>query len=216
MTDAEFDAALIAAAFAVAADQGWGGVSVAAAARFGDLKLDRARQRFPGRTAILLRFGLLADQHALSEVIPGAPVREALFDLIMRRLDAFQPHRAGLASLFRALPGDPGTALMLAAATRRSMGWMLEAAGVPAAGPLGGLRTHGLTAVWLWTLRTWRTDETADLAPTMAALDRALGQAEQAAEWLPPPPRPSVKPVPPIADPAPSPPLDPGFPPPLA
>jgi hypothetical protein len=198
MDDTEFDTALITAAFALADEQGWSAVNVAAAATLAGLKLDRARQRFPGRAAILMRFGLLADQHALSGMTPGAPVREALFDLIMRRLDAFQPHRAGLMALFRALPGEPGTALMLALATQRSMAWLLEAAGVPATGPFGGLRAKGLVAVWLWTLRTWRTDETTDLAPTMAALDRALGQAQQASEWLPPPPRsPTREPEPP-------------------
>jgi AcrR family transcriptional regulator len=194
MSDAEFDAALIEAAFALAAERGWSEVSVAAAARLAGLPLDRARQRFPGRAAILLRFGLIADQQAVAEVAAGAPVREALFDMIMRRLDAFQPHRAGLLALFRALPGEPGTALLLAAATQRSMDWLLEAAGVPASGPLGGLRARGLTLVWLWTLRAWRGDESADLSATMAALDRALGRAEQASEWLPPPPRPPAKP----------------------
>jgi hypothetical protein len=42
----------------------------------------------------------------------------------------------------------------------------------------------GLVAVWLWTMRTWRGDETEDLSATMAALDSALRRAERAAEWL--------------------------------
>ena len=42
----------------------------------------------------------------------------------------------------------------------------------------------GLLAVWLWTIRAWRTDDSEDLSATMAALDAALRRAEQAAEWL--------------------------------
>ena len=61
---------------------------------------------------------------------------------------------------------------------------MLEAAGIPTRGIHGELRVKGLVAVWLWTLRAWRADDSEDLAATMAALDTALRRAEQAAGWL--------------------------------
>jgi ubiquinone biosynthesis protein COQ9 len=184
MDDAAFDHALIAAAFQMAAEQGWRSVSVAAAARAAGLPLAQARERFPGRAAILLRFGRLADQSALAEVPSNGAARDRLFDLLMKRIDMFQAHRAGVLALFRALPAEPPTALLLALATRRSMRWMLEAAGIPAVGLRGEFRVKGLVAVWLWAMRTWRSDETEDLSATMAALDKALRRAEQAAEWL--------------------------------
>ena len=108
-------------------------------------------------------------------------MRDRLFDLLMRRIDALQAHRAGVLALLRALPADPPTALLLALATRRSMRWMLEAAGIPTRGIHGELRVKGLVAVWLWTVRAWRADDNEDLAATMAALDAALRRAEQAA-----------------------------------
>ena len=74
----------------------------------------------------------------------------------MRRIDALQAHRAGVLALLRALPAEPPTALLLACATRRSMRWMLEAAGIPTRGVRGELRVKGLLAVWLWTIRAWR------------------------------------------------------------
>ncbi len=184
MDDAQFDAALIAAAFQLAAESGWQTVSAAAAARAAGLPLVQARERFPGRAAILLRFGRLADRASLAEVPPEGSARDRLFDLLMRRIDVFQAHRAGVLALFRAVPAQPPTALLLALATRRSMRWLLEAAGIPTRGLRGELRVKGLVAVWLWTMRAWRGDETEDLSVTMAALDRALGRAEQAAEWL--------------------------------
>jgi ubiquinone biosynthesis protein COQ9 len=195
MDDAEFDRQLIAAAFQLAAEDGWRSVSVAAAARTAGLALVRARERFPGRSTILLRFGRLADQAALAELPSDGPPRDRLFDLLMRRIDVFQAHRAGVLALLRALPAEPPTALMLALATRRSMRWMLDTADLSAGGIRGELRVKGLVAVWLWTMRAWQADETEDLSATMAALDAALRRAEQAAEWLgwsgraaPPPP----------------------------
>ncbi len=104
--------------------------------------------------------------------------------MLMRRIDVLQAHRDGLLALLRVLPTDPPLAILLALATRRSMRWLLEAAGVSARGLRGELRVRGLVAVWLWTLRAWRTDESADLSATMAALDHALRRAEQAAGWL--------------------------------
>jgi ubiquinone biosynthesis protein COQ9 len=184
MDDAQFDAALIAAAFQLAMESGWQSVSAAAAARAAGLPLAQARERFPGRAAILLRFGRLADRASLVEVPPEGSARDRLFDLLMRRIDVFQAHRAGVLALFRALPAEPPTALLLALATRWSMRWLLEAAGIPTRGLRGELRVKGLVAVWLWTMRAWRGDETEDLSATMAALDRALGRAERAAEWL--------------------------------
>jgi ubiquinone biosynthesis protein COQ9 len=180
----EFDSALIREAFAQAAARGWRSVSVAAAARAAGLPLTQARARFPSRSAILLRFGVLADKMALADVTPEAPARETLFDLLMRRFDALQAHRPGIVALLHALPADPPAALLLTLATLRSMRWMLDAAGVPTGGPLGALRVQALLGVWLYALRAWEKDESADLSATMAALDRALDRAERLADWV--------------------------------
>ena len=184
MDDAAFDSALVAAFFQLAAQRGWARASVAAAAREASLPLDRARTRFPSRAVLLIRFGRMADQAALAEVPADGSVRDKLFDLLMRRIDALQTHRAGVMALVHALPTEPPTALLLACATRRSMRWMLEAAGCAARGLRGELRVRGLVGVWLWTLRAWERDESTDLSATMAALDAALRRVERIAGWL--------------------------------
>ncbi len=184
MSHTEQDAALVAAALAIAADKGWRAVTVMDAARAAGVPLPLARERFPSRGAILMGLGRMADQAVLAEVPTDGSVRDRLFDLLMRRLDAFQQHRPGVVAVLRSLPSDPATAIMLACATRRSMRWMLDAAGVSTAGLGGELRLRGLIGVWLWAVRAWEKDESEDLSATMAALDTALGRAEQAAKWL--------------------------------
>lgn len=185
MQDSAFDQTLIASAFALAAEAGWNRVTVADAARRADLPLPDARRRFPGTAAILLRFGQMADAAALDGATDEGPLKDRLFDIVMRRIDVLQAHRDGVLALFQALPAHPATALMLLDATRRSMGWLLDAAGAGSGGPGGGLRVAGLEAVWLWTVRAWTRDDTADLGPTMAALDAALERAGNLARWLP-------------------------------
>jgi ubiquinone biosynthesis protein COQ9 len=184
MDDAAFDNALIAAAFQVIAERGWARVSIADAASSAGLSLARARERFPSRAAMLLRFGRLADQAALAETPADGSTRDKLFYVLMRRVDALQAHRAGVLALLHDLPAHPATALMLALANRRSMRWMLGAAGIPVVGINGELRVKGLLAVWLWTIRAWRTDDSTDLSATMAALDVALQRAERMASWI--------------------------------
>ena len=184
MSDVDFDGALIAAFFRLVGEKGWRGASVAEAARAAALSVAEARARFPGRVVVLLRFGRMADQAALAETPKDGTVRDKLFDLLMRRFDALQAHRAGMIALRRALPFQPPLALMLACQTRRSMRWMLDTAGVSTAGPRGALRVRGLVAVWLWTLRAWERDDSTDLSGTMAALDAALRRADRLAAWL--------------------------------
>ena len=177
MDDTEFDKALVAAAFMQAGLTGWGSLSVVEAAQSAGLKLDEARARFPGPEAVLMRFGLIADQAALAEPPTEPRARDRLFDLIMRRFDVLQAHRDGMVALLQYLPANPALTLALGGGTLRSMGWLLEAAGIPATGFRGRLRANGLVGVWLYTLRAWRDDQSADLAGTMAALDKALDQA---------------------------------------
>lgn len=185
MDDKTFDAAVIAAVFGQAALRGWPDVNIVEAARDADLPLDRVRMRFPGRGAVLLRFGAQADGAALAFGSTEPSARERLFDILMARYDALQQHRAGIVQLMRALRTDPGTSLLLYTSTLRSMKWLLEGAGIPASGLLGQVRVHGLLALWMYGLRAWETDESADLSATMAAVDRGLDRAIQAENMLP-------------------------------
>ena len=204
MQDIDLDHALIAAVFEQAALRGWPDVSIVDAARDAGLPLDRVRARFPGRIEMLLRFGVMADQAALSGGSEEPNARERLFDILMLRFDALQKHRAGVQSLMAALRTDPGTSFALYGANLRSMKWMLDGAGIPSNGVVGALRVHGLLALWFYALRAWEQDESADLAATMAAVDRGLDRAIQA-EGMLPGRRPEAEPMP---EPEPLPPMD--------
>jgi hypothetical protein len=185
MDDKDLDRAFLTALFEQAALRGWADASLADAARDAGLPLDRVRARFPGKGAVLLRFGQVADGLALGAGTPDETPRERLFDMVMRRFDALQAHRDGVIALLRELPRDPGTSTLLYGATLRSMAWLLDAAGVPTTGLSGMLRVHGLLAIWLRALRAWQMDESADLSATMAAVDKGLDQAVRAENWLP-------------------------------
>jgi ubiquinone biosynthesis protein COQ9 len=174
------DDALIASAFTIIAEGGWSRLSIAEAARRAGLDLAATRRRFPCKLTMLMRFNTMADTAALTGALTEGPVRDRIFDIVMRRIDTLQAHRPGVIALLRDLPRDPLAALALGPASLRSMAWMLEGVGLTAQGLRGQLRTQGMLALWLATVRAWSKDDSEDLSATMAALDKALDRAAQA------------------------------------
>ncbi|MEC7576790.1 MAG: TetR family transcriptional regulator, partial [Pseudomonadota bacterium] len=73
---------------------------------------------------------------------------------------------------------DPKQAVISCPHLCRSMSWMLEAAGIEVGGIKGAMKVAGLTALYIKTLRVWRSDESVDMAKVMAALDKDLGRVE--------------------------------------
>ena len=185
----DIDTRLVAGLWQVVAGHGWSGLSMRRVAAASGIAPAEIRRRCPSPCQLLALHGRVMDQAVLAGTVPGATLdtntpRDRIFDVLMRRIDAMQPHRAGILRLFDDLRRDPLLALALLASVPRSMAWMLEAAGLGAGGLAGLARAKGLTAVWLATIRAWADDDSVDLGPTMAALDRALDRAEQVARAL--------------------------------
>lgn len=178
MNNHDFEIALVDAAFALGAERGWSSVSVAATARHARLDPSRARELFPCTGTILRKFGQQADSAVLLHPATDESVKDRLFDILLRRFDFLQERRAGVLALMRHLPLCPPMAVALAEMHLVSMGWLLEGAGIGATGFSGELKKRGLLAVWLYALRVWSTDESPDLAATMAAVDSALAKAD--------------------------------------
>jgi AcrR family transcriptional regulator len=177
---------LVAALWQVVATHGWPGLTMHRLARAAGVPLAEIRRQIPSRLHLLKLHGRAMDATALAggpSEQQGTP-RDRVFDVLMRRIDAMQPHRAGILRLFEDVKHDPLLGLLLLAELPCSMAWMLESAGLSPAGLPGLLRVKGTTAVWLATVRAWAKDETQDLGPTMAALDKALDQAERVARTL--------------------------------
>ncbi|MBB3897107.1 TetR family transcriptional regulator [Roseococcus suduntuyensis] len=170
----------------VLAGGGWSALTMRAVAAEAGITLAELRARFASPLEMLRAHAAAVDAAVIEGTMEDdtSTARDRLFDVLMRRLDMLQPNRAGVVRLMHDLPRDPFLALWLATEQPRTMRWMLEAAGLEATGPKGALRAHGLGVIWLATLRAWEKDESEDLSATMAALDRALDQADKAARSL--------------------------------
>jgi len=186
MTETATDETLIAALWRVIAAHGWPGLTMRRLAAEAGTDTATLRERFPTRLDPLLLHGRVMDQAVLAGTIPGqgGSARDRVFDVLMRRLDAMQPHRAGILRLFEDMRRDPAIALALTPHIGIAMRWMLEAAEVEAKSCEARLLALGLAGVWLATIRAWARDDSPDMGSTIAALDAALDRAERLARQL--------------------------------
>jgi AcrR family transcriptional regulator len=174
----------VAVALSLAAEKGWRDLALADIAAGARLSLAELYALYPSKQAILTAYSRGIDMAVLAEAEkPEGPAKDRLFDVLMRRLDKLDPHKAGLKRIAEDTARDPLATACSLARLDRSMAAMLEAAGISAAGLPGLLRTKGLAAVYLHGLRAWLRDDSPDKAKTMAALDKALGRADRMAAW---------------------------------
>ncbi len=170
---------LVSAALTLAASRPWNEISLLEIADAAQMPLDEVRRTVGAKSQVLASFMRMVDDEVLkrapTKVVDGAR-RDALFEVIMNRLEVLEPHKAALRSITKTAPTDT-TLLMPYLNMQR---WMLTAAGINADGPSGLLRTGGLGSLYASVFRTWLEDDDPGLARTMAALDRRLRRSESA------------------------------------
>ncbi|MBI3437365.1 MAG: hypothetical protein HY054_01705 [Proteobacteria bacterium] len=109
----------------------------------------------------------------------GQSVRDRLFDLIMKRFEAMEPHRAAVLAMEAGFDRDP---ILLTAQHQRHVRcarWVLALAGLEADGMTGNARAQGLGVIIGQARAAWRGDDAGDFAKTMASLDKNLRRAEE-------------------------------------
>jgi AcrR family transcriptional regulator len=166
----------------LAAAKGWAETSLADIAEAAGLTLAQLHGTYPSKTAILAAYTTRIDEAVLNDIDPelaDKSRRERLFDVLMKRFEAMEPHKEAVRSILRASASNVEVLARGPLSLYRSMRWMLEAAGIPSSGVRGQLRIKGLALIYLAVLRAWLNDDSEDMSRTMAALDRQLGRAER-------------------------------------
>jgi AcrR family transcriptional regulator len=157
------------AALALAADRPWNEISLRDIAQAAGVGFAELYARAPSKRALLTRLSRRFDQAALAAGAEGE-THDRLFDIVMARIEAMEPHRLALIAIARD-EGAPALACRFPLTARA----VLEGAGVSTDGWRGKLRTAAMTAVWARVLQVWRDDEGA-LNRTMAEIDKRLRQ----------------------------------------
>ena len=165
---------LVNALLALLATHPWQKISMADIARAAGLAPADAVRVHAGKTAVLKAFLKQIDGAVLAAPGGDGSVRDRLFDLSMGRFDALAPHKKAVT----ALAADPCAAACLLAHLLAAMSRTLDHAGAGGDGLEKFIRTNGLALIFANAFRVWIKDDSPDMGPTMAALDRGLRRAE--------------------------------------
>ena len=173
---------IVEALMELAGERAFAEITITEIAARANVTLAEFRDCFPSKGAVVAGWSRMIDSKVLeanNADLAGEPAKERLFDVLMRRLDAMAPYRAGLESVIHWVRRDPAAALALNQVAVNSMRFMLEAAGIDNEGPLGAVKTQGLVVAWTRIVSVWLADDKPGLDATMAALDRELTRGGQ-------------------------------------
>ena len=170
--------AAITAAFARAAEHGWEAVRLDEVAMAVGVSPLRLRSLYGRADDILFDFMAHTDA-ALAAEPPEGSVRDRLLELLIRRLDAYEPHREGICRIWQDLQRDPRLGLRLAPKSYGSFAATLRLAGAKD----DTAHVFGFAAVHMAVLNVWCADDDASRNRTLAAADKYLGWAERLASF---------------------------------
>ena len=154
----------------LAAKRPWRDISLRDIAAKAGVPLPDLFARATGKPELLAQLSEAFDTAALSiEPVPDADPHDALFDAVMARVEAMEPHRAALTAIARDSAGASWDGLVFASHFPRTARAILVGVGLDATPP----RVIAMTAVWARIARVWRDDEGA-LNRTMAEIDKQL------------------------------------------
>ena len=184
--DATTDA-IVAAALALAAAEGWENVRLHGLAARTGIPLPVIGARFRDVDAIANAWFAAARLHLLAQpwqAIGSAAADRRLAVVMERWLDFFGPHRATAAAIIRGKrhPSHAHHWVPLVFDLSRLVHDFLDVARVPGRGRLRQAQEVALTAITLAMLRDWARDEHPDLATTRRRLRRRLAAAGRLAQ----------------------------------
>lgn len=161
--------------------RGWFVLTLPEIAKATRTNLSELLKTYPDKVSILSNFGRYIDMQLAKDTVESTePLKDKLFDMVMRRFDALEPYRSGAVRLMEDMQSHPVSAVMLCLETlcgfNRSMALMLEMAGLSTSHPRAILGVIGLKIVYLSTLRSWKHDNSPDLSTTMAILDKGINR----------------------------------------
>jgi AcrR family transcriptional regulator len=155
------------AALTLAAERPWREVSLRDIAERAEAPLADLYARAASKWSLMARLADRLDRAALeTAATPSDDMHDRLFDAVMARVEAMEPHRLALTAIARA-----DSPVMIVPHLPRTARAILTAAGLDATPP----RMLAMTAVWARTVQVWRDDEGA-LNRTMAEIDKRLKQ----------------------------------------
>jgi len=173
---------IISSALKLTATKPWAEISMKNIADAAGIKTDILMQYFSSKLSILDAFNRQLDQQSeqyIKHSLLKGSIRDDLFDILMARFDALQPHKLSLNEIYtNTVPFDPLASICGLRSLLISMQSILELVGIEIRSPIGYLKMKVLSAIFFRSFLIWLKDDSVDMAKTMASLNGDLTKIE--------------------------------------
>lgn len=174
---------ILVAALTMIAEDGWDRYDSRKLAKNCGIDLIEAMESYRTGEAVLQKLSRYLDRVMVTTAaqdLEGLSSREALFELIMQRLDAMVPFKPALREISYSRTQNWRLTLASLCNLGRTADWMLAVTGTYSCGPEGWAKNAALIQAYGRVLRVWVDEDGTELDRTMAELDKRLSQLE---EW---------------------------------
>ena len=169
---------IIQTAFDLAAIHSWNDITLNDIAIAAELDCMKVTALFPCKSDIITAYARIVDNRLIKEMdntFGGSESRhDKLFDIMMARYDILNENRAALISIINGLTLNPKQGMETLPALCNTITTILNIAGENSDDWRGAIKISALSIIYLKSLREWINDDTADMASTMAGLDKSL------------------------------------------
>lgn len=168
----------------VLAEKGWSGLTKAQLQKSKHISVDEAEALSQAPEQVIALISQYVTEITLNsfDAEVTETEREALFELFMTRFEVMQDNREAFCAIHRAARENPCLLRVLLCELRKMVPNLVRQALPDFKMTLP--QVLGLMGIYMVCVYVWVTDESADLSATMAALDKNLGMAERAANFL--------------------------------
>lgn len=163
-------------------EQGWKDLNLDDISRNLSISLAELHRFFPSKRSILEAFFKHVDQQNLDNLESfqtNEAARNRLFSILMTRLDVLKDYKPLILELTQESWKDPCLIIQALPQSFNTFSWLLEASAMDPNGLLGTVRLNIFAVFYGSVILTWLKDDTPDMAPTMAFLDKAIDRLDQ-------------------------------------
>ena len=166
---------IVSATFQLIERKGWIHLSLLDIAQDLGITLADLHTLYPSKAEIMKALIHSIEQKTLKHIDPAIAhytEQERFFEVLMARFEVARAHKKAIGILYQELSSNPTFLVDMVPLGLSSMTWLLEATGFHPTGILGFLQTKLFSILYLRLVYVWLKDETPDMAPTMAEVNK--------------------------------------------
>lgn len=173
---------LIKISFKLIDHYGWINFTLEKLAKKKSMDLKNLKLIFRSKVQILIDFSKLIDEQVQKNIdieeLKENDVKDNLFELLMMRFEKLNPYKKTLRVLVNDLRYDPVSLKIFSKKIFETMDFYMELSNAKSTYVLDVVKSNVFFLIYLYCFQIWLKDNTKEMSPTMAEVDKLLTYAE--------------------------------------